>query len=297
MSLNPPRVRSNGSRRYNLYWCNHCHQTVRIAANNPSELICPRCFRQFLYEINETRPGLGLVIYFTRFDPSPEARILEALALMLNPLARPRNCGLFDRDEWETEVGILARPRPWIIIRTSGPARPIRPISRPENPVPPAFDPRNYFVGLGLNELIEELTQNDRPGPPPAPPSVIDAVPTVKITEEHLLNDSHCPVCKEEFEIGGDARELPCKHIYHSECMVPWLQLHNSCPVCRLEVPVPASVECNHSENNESDSSDNRHEGNHLRFRWGHLTSIWPFRSRYRPLNLESDNSAAARGG
>ncbi|KAK6938431.1 Zinc finger, C3HC4 RING-type [Dillenia turbinata] len=278
------------------FFNNMCHQTVRIAAsNNPSELICPRCSGQFLYEIDETRPGLALVIEFTQFDPSPQARMLEDFTLMLNPPVRPRNHGLFDRDEWGPEAGILARPRPWIIIGRSRPARPIRPLSRPQNPVPQAFDPRNYFVGAGLNELIEELTQNDRPGPPPAPSSVIDAVPTVKITEEHLLIDSHCPVCKEEFKIGGDARELPCKHIYHSECIVPWLQLHNSCPVCRLEVPVPAPVEFNHSV--ESDSSDDGHERNRRCFRWRQLTSIWPFRSRYRPLSSEGDNSVAAHGG
>nr|CAD1840045.1 unnamed protein product [Ananas comosus var. bracteatus] len=62
-------------------------------------------------------------------------------------------------------------------------------------------------------------------------------MPTIKINQRHLNGDSHCPVCKEKFELGSEAREMPCLHLYHSDCIVPWLEQHNSCPVCRFVLP------------------------------------------------------------
>uniref|UniRef100_A0A0A9CJT1 RING-type E3 ubiquitin transferase n=1 Tax=Arundo donax TaxID=35708 RepID=A0A0A9CJT1_ARUDO len=62
-------------------------------------------------------------------------------------------------------------------------------------------------------------------------------MPVVKISRRHLNDDPQCPVCKDKFEIGSEAREMPCKHLYHADCIIPWLVQHNSCPVCRHPLP------------------------------------------------------------
>ncbi|KAI3464207.1 hypothetical protein Pfo_020870 [Paulownia fortunei] len=98
----------------------------------------------------------------------------------------------------------------------------------------------DYFIGPGFEQLIQQLAENDpnRYGTPPASKSAVEQLPDIKITEEMLASDSsQCAVCKDSFELDEDAKQMPCKHIYHKDCILPWLELHNSCPVCRYELP------------------------------------------------------------
>ncbi|ERN14579.1 hypothetical protein AMTR_s00038p00135070 [Amborella trichopoda] len=142
--------------------------------------------------------------------------------------------------------------------------------------LPPNFS--DYFMDSRLEALIEQLTQNDRRGPPPASRSSIDAMPTIKITQRHLRGDSHCPVCKDKFEIGIEAREMPCKHIYHSDCIVPWLVQHNSCPVCRQEL---TAQNASTARDTGRPSNGNRSTGSNVegQGRRNLFSFLWPFRS------------------
>ncbi|KAL9243330.1 hypothetical protein vseg_017230 [Gypsophila vaccaria] len=75
-------------------------------------------------------------------------------------------------------------------------------------------------------------------GRPPASKSVVEELPSVVFGNEDVVGEkSVCAVCKECMEVGEEWKLLPCLHRYHGDCIVPWLGIRNTCPVCRFELP------------------------------------------------------------
>ncbi|KAL5561019.1 hypothetical protein UlMin_030766 [Ulmus minor] len=61
---------------------------------------------------------------------------------------------------------------------------------------------------------------------------VVEALPIVMIKENF-----QCSICLDDFEIGSEAKQMRCKHRFHSGCILPWLELHSSCSICRFQLP------------------------------------------------------------
>ncbi|KAJ8899221.1 hypothetical protein K2173_012397 [Erythroxylum novogranatense] len=45
-----------------------------------------------------------------------------------------------------------------------------------------------------------------------------------------------CVICQMRYKRGEKQIKLPCKHVYHSECITKWLGINKVCPVCNNEV-------------------------------------------------------------
>ncbi|KAL8118579.1 uncharacterized protein LOC141723844 [Apium graveolens] len=88
------------------------------------------------------------------------------------------------------------------------------------------------------DEYLYAQTESALKGSPPAAKSVVENLVSVVLTKDYVKeNNVVCAVCKDEIGVEERATRLPCSHHYHGECIVPWLNMRNTCPVCRFELP------------------------------------------------------------
>ncbi|XP_077236259.1 E3 ubiquitin-protein ligase RING1-like [Tasmannia lanceolata] len=194
---------SGSGRCGETYWCHECDMSVTLFSSSPP-LICPLCQGDFLELMEIPLPS---------FSPPPNP----------NPNPNP--------------------PFPPLL---SAYLDPFPILSFPQSLSESESDPDdNFELQIGspyIDRLIQHLADPDDDqavrGSTPASKSAVNSIPTVKITSSFLASDSLlCAVCKDEFVVDVEAKQLPCKHIYHFDCILPWLSQHNSCPVCRFRLP------------------------------------------------------------
>ncbi|KAK4422335.1 E3 ubiquitin-protein ligase AIP2 [Sesamum alatum] len=92
-----------------------------------------------------------------------------------------------------------------------------------------------------LDNIVPEILDVDSgvPRAPPASKEVVAKLPVTTVTEEVLVKlgkDAVCSICQENLVVDDKMQELPCKHMFHPPCLKPWLDQHNSCPICRHEL-------------------------------------------------------------
>ncbi|KAG0263964.1 hypothetical protein BG011_007685 [Mortierella polycephala] len=98
-------------------------------------------------------------------------------------------------------------------------------------------NPGDYVFGQnGLDDVISQLMelQNRQDGPVGAPEELIDSIPIYSITTEELDAKTECSVCKDEFTKQDTCLKLKCKHVFHQDCIKPWLKMNGTCPTCRF---------------------------------------------------------------
>jgi hypothetical protein len=50
------------------------------------------------------------------------------------------------------------------------------------------------------------------------------------------LPENNCSICLDEFKNEDILKKLNCSHIFHKDCLVPWINNYKSCPLCRTDI-------------------------------------------------------------
>ncbi|KAL6142139.1 hypothetical protein ACLB2K_060422 [Fragaria x ananassa] len=221
------------------YWCYTCSRMIRVRVRAQDSIFCPDCGAGFIEEIHTpTRSPLN--------HPFPAAAMfLDTTPVSQSPSPRLRRSQRSSRDRSPFNPVIVLRGPP----DSGAPATETDPgtfelyyddgAGLGLRPLPSSMS--DFLMGSGFDRLLHQLTQLEngvgRLDHPPASKAAIESMPVIKIEDSHVTTESHCAVCKEAFELDSEAREMPCKHIYHNDCIFPWLSIRNSCPVCRHQLP------------------------------------------------------------
>ncbi|KAG6424058.1 hypothetical protein SASPL_114470 [Salvia splendens] len=64
---------------------------------------------------------------------------------------------------------------------------------------------------------------------------LLDQLPTVE-------GGGDCAVCSEGLCLGGAAKRIPCGHVFHHDCILRWLSVVCSCPLCRQNCSPPGTI-------------------------------------------------------
>ncbi|CAN6555155.1 unnamed protein product [Malus baccata var. baccata] len=193
------------------YWCYRCTHFIHVFALD-SALLCPHCETGFLEEI-ETMPQPLLQPNHLRCRFPSSHRVRRASnhrSSLFNPVI------VLHGTEADTESNTFE------LYYNDAVGLGLRPL-------PPAMS--KLLIGSGFDHLFEQLSQIEINGlgrleNPYASKFAVESMPVIQIADTHVRSDLYCT-----------AREMPCKHIYHSDYIFPWLSMRNSCPVCRHELP------------------------------------------------------------
>ena len=83
-----------------------------------------------------------------------------------------------------------------------------------------------------LNESFEEDSAVEKK----TSKDYIDTLNVILLNNEEIKKE--CAVCHENFTKELKGIKLNCRHIFHKDCILPWLEKQNTCPVCRDEMPI-----------------------------------------------------------
>ena len=129
----------------------------------------------------------------------------------------------------------------------------------------------NFINPMARIVFINNM-QNQHHGNPPASKTAIEKLKHFKMEKKYCkksdsdpnkLEFPECSICLMEVTEGQDTILLPCGHMFHDKCVTKWLEIHNTCPLCRFELPTDdADYERQRNQRNQQREENIRNNPN-----------------------------------
>ena len=110
-------------------------------------------------------------------------------------------------------------------------------------------------------------------GNPPASEKAINRLKKEEINKDNIkfFEQLTCNICLENFIENKISIKLDCGHYFHDNCIIKWLKMRNTCPVCRHEL-----------ESNDPDYERRKHS---------HRTNLRNINNNYSNMNNDNDEN------
>ena len=230
------------------YYCHRCNSRTQVRAE---EVICASCGTGFIEEILSGGESVAEGRRSNRSDdhraqnresesaPEGDRRMSEQISMQTSG----------PRIQRRTDVPAILIP-----IRASRRSDTTR-ISRAYGDLALLLNNEqgDHFLEALLDNLL--ISEMDRTGPPRMDKKEIDELPTVKVTPQHVDHKIKCCVCREDFMLHESVLQLRCEHIFHNDCIIPWLELRATCPLCRKPQNEVAVADSQDTQNEPPENS------------------------------------------
>ena len=81
-------------------------------------------------------------------------------------------------------------------------------------------------------------------------------------TTSSVMHVKTCVICRDELKLGQTSLTLTnyCGHVFHEECVLQWLQHHNTCPYCRHVLPTVNNDDNHTTTNNNTNNGESEED-------------------------------------
>ncbi|SPQ20361.1 990a8dda-53cb-44df-9637-c7399c2d416d [Thermothielavioides terrestris] len=179
--------------------------------------------------------GMHFFPHVTVFPSAPPPTVNNSPPAEADPAtqsSQPADAPQNDAQQQQPPQASQARPQP--VMRTDMLGQLLASLFNPANAV---FGDAVY-TQEAFDRVLTQLRDQLQPGG--APPASADALARLQTREldDAMLagrgdddGKAKCIVCVDDMVKGDKAAVLPCGHFFHGDCVMPWLKLHNTCPL------------------------------------------------------------------